>query len=228
VTSDQPSPPRGPGRPPQTEEETRLAREHILAATSAVFGERGYHGANVARVIESAQISRPTFYRHFRNIDDALRIVLGRIGDSVSTKITKSVGAATGDLPKLIAGIDAYLQWSEQNRSLLQSLHAGAHDPDSPVFDLRPVLLRQLIDVVNAGLSDSGRPPLDPWTIDLFLNTMEYACYRLFLQPDLTDEERATARATMLRTALALLGRPDDWRRVLDHPETTRMLFTGR
>ncbi len=38
----------------------------------------------------------------------------------------------------------------------------------------------------------------------------------------------AAARATMLRTALAVLGRADDWRAVLEVPEITALLFDGR
>jgi TetR/AcrR family transcriptional regulator len=228
VTSAQPSPTRRPGRPPQTEQETRLAREHILAATSTVFGERGYHGANVSRVIELARISRPSFYRHFRNIDDALQVVLGRTGRSIARSISQAVGAVTGELPRLIAGIDAYLRWGEQNRALLRSLYAGAHDPANPVFALRPLLLGQLTDLLNTEVSRSGRAPLDEWTIDLFLNAMEYACYRLYLPDDRSAAAVAAARATMLRTALALLGRADDWRGLLEQPEFSRELFAGR
>ncbi len=178
----EPSQPRRPGRPAQTENEARLVRERILAATSQVFAEFGYHGANVARVIEVAETSRPTFYRYFRNIDGALDIVLGRIGRSISTLIGDAVGSVPGDLPRLIAGIDAYLAWTGANRPLLRSLHAGAHDPSSPVFGLRPVLLRQLTRLVNDKVTDGGRPALDEWTVDLFLNAMEYACYRLHLE----------------------------------------------
>jgi AcrR family transcriptional regulator len=226
VTSEQPT--RRPGRPPQTEQETHLAREHILTATSTVFGERGYHGANVSRVIAAAGISRPTFYRHFRNIDDALQIVLSRIGRAIATRISQAVASVSGDLPRLIAGIDAYLSWGEQNRALLQSLYAGGHDPANPVFGLRPLLLGQLTALLNAEVSLGGRAPLDEWTIDLFLNAMEYACYRLYRPAELSAEAVAAARATMLRTALALLGRADDWRLLLDQPEARRELFAGR
>ena len=128
----------------------------------------------------------------------------------------------------MVAGIDAYLAWTGANRSLLRSLHAGAHDPAGPVFGLRPVLLRQLTQLVNEKVTDGGRPALDEWTIDLFLNAMEYACYRLHLDDDLSAQTVAAARATMLRTALAVLGRADDWRAVLAAPDVTAQLFTGR
>jgi TetR/AcrR family transcriptional regulator len=218
---------RRPGRPAQTAEETRRVREHILAATSTVFGEFGYHGVNVARVIEVAAIARPTFYRYFRNIDDALQIVLGRIGRTITTTISDAVESAAGDMPKLIAGIEAYLRWSGQNRSLLQSLYAGSHDPANPVFGLRPLLLRQLTELVNRELVAVGRPPLDEWTVDLFLNSMEYACYRLQMDAELDPAALAAARATLFRTALALLGRADDWRVALNTPAATELLFNG-
>jgi TetR/AcrR family transcriptional regulator len=219
---------RRPGRPAQTAEETSRVREHILAATSTVFGEFGYHGVNVARVIEVAAIARPTFYRYFRNVDEAMQIVLGRIGRSITTMISEAVDSVDGDLPKLVAGIEGYLRWSQQNRSVLQSIYAGSHDPGNPVFGLRPLLLRQLTELINRELITVGRPPLDEWTVDLFLNSMEYACYRLQLEAELSPSAAADARATIFRTALALLGGADDWRLALNTPAATARLFNGR
>ncbi len=229
VTADEaPRSVRKPGRPPQTDEEARRAREHILTATSEVFGEFGYHGVSVARIIDVAQIARPTFYRYFRNADEALQRVLLRMGRSIGIAVTEAVAQVDGDIPKLVAGIEAYVQWAGRNRTLLRSIYAGGHDPTSPVFPFRPRLVSRLTGLVNEQLLAGGRAPLDEWTLDVFINSMEYACFRLYLQSDLTDEKINAARATILRTALALLGRADDWRRVLDTPVVNRQLFIGR
>lgn len=44
-------------------------RMHILVAAAKLFGQRGYHGASVADVIEAAEISRGTFYLYFDSKD---------------------------------------------------------------------------------------------------------------------------------------------------------------
>jgi AcrR family transcriptional regulator len=235
---------RRPGRPPQTDEEAQRAREHILQATLDVFGVHGYHGVSVARIIEQAQIARPTFYRYFRNTDEAVETVLVRVGYTIATVIGEAVIAQTGGhIPQLVAGIEAYLGWARENPMIVRSMYAGGHDPTSPVFNLRPRLVRRLTKLVNYQLAVQGRAPLDEWTIDLFVNSMEYACFRLYdgMSSESAADEDALgnpheiseaavdeARRAVLRTALSLLGTAEDWQMVLATPPIRRQLFDGR
>jgi TetR/AcrR family transcriptional regulator len=228
---------RRPGRPPQTDEEAQRAREHILQATLEVFGEHGYHGVSVARIIEQAQIARPTFYRYFRNTDEAVETVLVRVGYTIATTIGEAVMAQTGHIPQLVAGIEAYLGWAREHPMIVRSMYAGGHDPTSPVFNLRPRLVRRLTKLVNYQLAVQDRPQLDEWTIDLFVNSMEYACFRLYDGVDaeglgnpheITEAAVDEARRAVLRTALSLLGTDQDWQMVLDTPPIRRQLFDGK
>lgn len=232
---------RRPGRPPQTDEEAQRAREHILQATLDVFGRHGYHGVSVARIIEQAQIARPTFYRYFRNTDEAVETVLVRVGYTIATVIGEAVIAETGHIPQLVAGIEAYLQWARENPMIVRSMYAGGHDPTSPVFNLRPRLVRRLTKLVNYQLAVQERAPLDEWTIDLFVNSMEYACFRLYdgtveeeiedalgNPHEITEAAIDEARRAVLRTALSLLGTADDWQMVLRTPGIRRQLFDGK
>ncbi|MEU8079033.1 TetR/AcrR family transcriptional regulator [Catellatospora citrea] len=49
------------------------ARERLLAAAAQVFYAEGIHAVGVDRVIERAQVTRATFYRHFPGKDDLVR-----------------------------------------------------------------------------------------------------------------------------------------------------------
>ena len=59
-------------------------REQILEAAVEVFGEMGYHAANVADVIARAGVARGTFYQYFENkrqvFDELLDDLLGTLG----------------------------------------------------------------------------------------------------------------------------------------------------
>jgi AcrR family transcriptional regulator len=62
-------------------------RDQILEAAIAVFGEMGYHAANVADVIARANVARGTFYQHFENkravFDELLDDLLERVRDAI-------------------------------------------------------------------------------------------------------------------------------------------------
>jgi TetR/AcrR family transcriptional regulator, fatty acid metabolism regulator protein len=69
-------PVRDAGVPPlrRTRRSVRT-RERILQAATEVFARRGFHGARVADVAESAGIAYGLVYHHFRNKDDILAAI---------------------------------------------------------------------------------------------------------------------------------------------------------
>jgi TetR/AcrR family transcriptional regulator len=117
------------GRPPQTPEQADEVRARIEAATGEVFTEHGSRGLSVARIIERADISRPTFYRYFGNAEQPLHALLtvsnaGLVG-GIRTALTHS------DEPVQlgIAIIDAYLAWARGHGPMLRPVFAELHDP---------------------------------------------------------------------------------------------------
>lgn len=220
---------RRPGRPPQTDAEAKRARENILHATEQVFAEFGYHGINVAKVIAAAGIARPTFYRYFRNTDEALGRALHRRGSALGRSMVTAIQDADGAVNKVLAGIDAYLTWCISNHHLLRSLYAGMYDSSSLVFSVRPLLMTRLVSVIGAQFAVVNRPPPDPATLDILLNTVEFAGFRLFLDAPpggASAEAIELARLNMTRVTLALIGSAEDWRSVVEEPRMLR-LITG-
>jgi AcrR family transcriptional regulator len=203
---------RRPGRPPQTDEEQARARENIVRATRAVFAEQGYHGISVARILEQAGIARPTFYRYFRNADEPLLIAIDVIGKSLMTHVVSGVEAAEGDIPKVIAAIDGYLAWSQENRDALRSLYVAMHDPSSPVSSLRGLTVNSMVDLLTREFAAAGRPMPDRWMFDVYVNQVEYTGYRLYSETDGDEESLRAARSALLRTAVAVFGTREDWR----------------
>ena len=217
TVSDAPKP-RRPGRPPQTDEEQARARANIVRATALVFAEFGYHGISVARILEHAGIARPTFYRYFRNSDEPLRLALDEVGRELRDRIVADVTAAEGEIPKVVAAIDAYLWWSGKHRSMLRSLYAGIHDPASPVSVRRPSTLQAMVDLLFREFEAAGRPEPQRWVLDVYVNAVEFTCYQLYLETEATPDDVTQARSVMLRMALATLGSPDDWQFLVENP----------
>lgn len=205
---------RGPGRPRRSEEETAKVRRRIVDAAERTFAREGYHGVTATRVIEEAGLTRTNFYRYFRNSDEPLRIVFERVTADLHRRIATSVGAIPHGPQRVVAGIDAYLDWSCRHRHLLPAMTADLHDPASPVSALRKQSLEAVVALLAQDYADAEWPVPSHTTLDIFVNAIEYTCYRLYVDTQGTDEDVARARSMMLRIATAVLASDERWRRV--------------
>jgi AcrR family transcriptional regulator len=78
------------GRPKKTIEEIESIRKNLLMATSQIFGDCGSQGTTVAKIIQSANVSRPTFYKYFTNANEPLELVIEQANIRLVEKIKKS------------------------------------------------------------------------------------------------------------------------------------------
>jgi AcrR family transcriptional regulator len=203
---------RGPGRPRQSDEEQAAVKEGILLATEAVYARHGSRELTVTKIIERASIARSTFYRHFRNADEPLRIVVDRIGRNAVSGMAQALRAAPPDVTgRLRAAVDAYLDWSTRYRHLLPSVFTDLHDPGSSVAGLRRKRLDQTIELLLDEFDVAGRPRPPRATVDIFINSVEYAAFRMHVDSDAGPDAVTQARATMVRLAIALLGNTESW-----------------
>ncbi len=69
------------------------ARERILGAASRRFYAEGIRAVSADRLIADAEVSKVTFYRHFRSKDDLVVAYLERLADAERTEVERR-GAA--------------------------------------------------------------------------------------------------------------------------------------
>ena len=114
-----------------------VQRERLLAAMLRATAELGYREVSVQDVLDRAGVSRPTFYEHFENKEDAFLAAF----DAAAARLRKRLEAAGEE-----GGT-----WRERLRlSLEELLRFVAEDPDSAmslIVDARaacpPALLRR-------------------------------------------------------------------------------------
>lgn len=207
------APARGRGRPPQGPEAQEALRQRLLDATRAVFTQVGYHGLSVEAVIAEAGLSRPTFYKHFRNTDEAIDLVIRAVNDSLINALIAVVAGAVGKDPFIVveAGLNAWRQWGEDMGPMLRPLFAELHDAHSPASLHR----RRTLDTAAAALMQVtealGRSRPTRLQVDALLNGVEYLGYRYHLETPRDAASWKQTRDAMLRLTLALLGNADDW-----------------
>jgi AcrR family transcriptional regulator len=202
---------RGPGRPSTTEPSGEELRELIIAAASQDYAEHGYHGSSVAHILAIAGISRPTFYRYFKNRREVVTIVIGRLNDLLREIIADlSVGENT--LHDFInASIDAYFAWGRQIGLLVGPIYREINDPESPASEHRLRIIAELTELFQTVLVSMGRPRLDPLLYEGLLHVIEHIGHTAFWPEEKSETEIVHRRLIISRILIASLALPDDY-----------------
>ena len=215
LNAEQPAPvppKRGKGRPPRNAAETEAVRRQILQATATVFGEQGSHGTSVELITQACDISRPKFYRHFKNADEALDQVLREANDQLIDLLVTAIRQEGGPMQKLEAGLLAWRAWGEQSGPVVRAIFAEMQDIHSPAYAHRQRVLETLAQEMVQLATQLGRRAFDPLQVETFVIGIEYLGYRFHFGPEAPTEALwQRTRQSMLRLALGLLGGPLEW-----------------
>lgn len=204
--------PRGRGRPKKTAQENAVIREQLKRATARVYGEHGHRGLSVELILQAADLSRPTFYRHFRNADEPLSEVLKEINERLIAEVCEAIAQAASLLEKVDAGLLAWRRWGESVGPMLRPIFAELYDVHSPNHSHRLKVLASLTQSLQATAQQLGRAPLNDTHLDAFLFGIEHLGYRYHFGPDArTDAAWQDTRQAMIRLALGMLGSTAEW-----------------
>lgn len=109
-----------------------LQRKKLVRAVIDVMAKRGFADTSVERICTQADVSFPTFRKHFGNKDECFLAAIDESVEGASTKVSAAVEAAGGDWATGIsAGLAALLEFiaADPPRArvcLVESLTAGA------------------------------------------------------------------------------------------------------
>ncbi|NEX59586.1 TetR/AcrR family transcriptional regulator [Noviherbaspirillum galbum] len=200
AAENRPAHPRTRGRPLKTEADYARVRLRILDATQAAYGDLGYHALNVNAILERAGLSRPTFYRHFNNLDEVVRLVIARACEGLVDRFVNRIPTDASVKEKMAHAVELYLEWGESIGSLLRPLYVELHDPLSPVSELRPQVLVRIGDLYRKTVETEGLRIENDLLVDLMVTGIEFLGYRYLL-------ERNSGRITkgMIKDAMSRL-----------------------
>ncbi len=180
--------PRAAGRGQYDRSKTKAERraeqrEHLLDAMGEVAAARGYAGTTVARVCETAGMSRRTFYEHFGDLRGAMLELHDSAADSVFDGVMEAVDATEDVVQKLGVGIAAFLgaiaEHPDMARVLFREIRAVG-----PQFEARReqqieryvrLIAGQVATAYEAGIAK--RPP-DELMIFALVSAMEAVAMR--------------------------------------------------
>jgi len=134
----------------------------LLDGTARVAVEQGLRDMTVELILQSASVSRRTFYQHFRNIEEALKAVYERVTIQMVRAIRDRIEPLDDPMRRLFAGLDAYLDYQLQGGQLVGLLQIEAANPASSLFPLREQLHDSLVQFIDREITAELGGTLDP------------------------------------------------------------------
>jgi AcrR family transcriptional regulator len=127
-------------------------RERLLRAATAIFAEQGYAALSVSSVIESAGVSRATFYKLFEDKLDCVLAAQSRALDSLDEAISGACSSQQ-DWPRAVgAAVDAALSFAARFSADAQLVLASGHAPSEPrLIDEEQGIDRRLLERLRGG-----------------------------------------------------------------------------
>lgn len=105
-------------------------RQDIIKAAVKLFRKYGYENTRVEDIVQSLEISQPTFFRYFPSKDDVLREVGSRGYACIIEKLRAEVSSKASTADRLRRMYQALAQLTEADRPLWQAVVlSGAMDP---------------------------------------------------------------------------------------------------
>ncbi|WP_374592187.1 TetR/AcrR family transcriptional regulator [Aquabacterium sp.] len=139
-------------RPLSRKEAKLLTRHRLLDAAMAVLLEHGPDGLTTGRITQRAGVAQPTFYVHFRDMDELLR----ELATQLVQQLRHSLDAARAPLRTssdlVAASVEAYrlsIRAAVRHAGLLRLFLAEQHRPQSTLGACG----RQLLDELSADLA---------------------------------------------------------------------------
>jgi AcrR family transcriptional regulator len=159
-------------QPEVIESRAQATRHAILAAARKVFVRKGFHRATVDDITRAAHVAHGTFYRYFRNKQDALH---GLVAQAVSTLQLPERDWAHEDVFVAVRDdIAAYFENYAANTDLAR-IWVEAASYDEKIAQARKILRMPFLQRIHAQITTAIEAELVP-PLDVEVAAMALAC----------------------------------------------------
>jgi len=204
---------RKPGRPAESSEHD--IRDLLLAAAAEAYAEHGYHDCTVAMILEASGVSRPTFYRYFKNRHEVLDTVIADVNSLLKAKAIEKVAGQSSMDDVITSGVDAYFEWGSEIGKVAGSIYREIHDAQSPASIHRKHIIMAFMEIIQQKLAVTGQS-FNPVMLDALLHVVEYVGHQAFWPNTKDQQETLMLKQTILTIVKASLkevskgaGKPD-------------------
>lgn len=111
-----------------------VTRQKLIDAAQEVIILKGYTQVDILDITEQANVSRGTFYQHFRNKQECVRALMQQGFDDLSAEISRSKEAFPTRQEWARHSISRVFHWADENRELLTVMVGGTVSPELNAF----------------------------------------------------------------------------------------------
>lgn len=175
----------------------------ILEAAASTFLKLGYAKTTVADILDSACISRRTFYQFFGSKEDTLTGLFQLASGMMVHGIRLTINSAGNRMEdRLQAGIDAYMMIHQEGGELLCILLSEAQRRESPLYPMRKATVDAMVDLLMSEFERGGYPRRDPLMLRTMMLGVEALCIEQHnnqtFSPEMAQRIRQQALPTLL------------------------------
>ena len=190
----------------------RASRGRLIEGARQAVVERGTRGVTVQHVLDAANISRRTYYQHFKNVDG----VLLALYEQTTAELVARISSAIADEPvatrQVQAGVDAFLDHQEEGGTLLILLQAEAVRPDSRLAARREETLDRIVEVLDGAVRAAIGMELHPYVYRTLLMGIEGLVIHIERKGSFDREDRDQVgelmRAMLMSTLISSVHMP--------------------
>ncbi len=197
------------GRPKKTSNQVQGIKNTILQAVRVVFGQSGSQGLTVAKVIAQANISRPTFYKYFSNLEEPLNTIVEQVNLELVTCFELNAKDSSELIPLIMLVIDTYLSWGIKEIDIMRSIRQELLSPGSIVATHRETTIESLHQIVTKTLKKHNKTIPDKIIFETLIMAGENIGYHMLISPDKNNLMKY--RSDLIKLAIALFGDKKDW-----------------
>ena len=180
--------------------------DRLVLATEGVIEEHGVRGATVQLVLDEAGISRRTFYRVFRNLEDALVALFDERVGQFADRIHEVVAATPDALLKVRNAIDTYLELQVRGGRVIIELQTEAARPGSALGPRKDALVETIISLFDENVSRITGVDVDPMVYHGLVSGVEGLVHHLEQRGAFTDADADRVCGVFLPIFLRTLG----------------------
>ena len=149
------------------------AKLEILVNSLVVFIERGFAPVTVQDLLDSAHISRRTFYKYFRNKIDVLESLYKLSIDVMVLRYQADIGGAKTVAEVGRKGVEVFFAYHRDLAPVIRMMQEEAVRLDSPLAPHRAAGMKTLVQLVNQELQRIAGRQVDPLLIHSLFWAME-------------------------------------------------------
>jgi AcrR family transcriptional regulator len=142
-----------------------VQRERLLAAILRTAAELGYSEFSVQDVLDRAGVSRPTFYEHFENKEDAFLAAFEAAGSRLRERIEAASEGAGSWRDRLRLALEELLRFVREEPDAAITLVVDARAASSDALRKRDELLEHFATCLDAQVRTSLPDPAAPSSV---------------------------------------------------------------